>query len=406
MGFLMIHIVHQLRKASGTNAKLAILKSHSDNEEWQSLLVAMYDSSINYYVSAPKDLTFTDNDTSGMFLPLLQLSSRTVSGNRAKQLALECSKQYGEIFRLVLGRSLKCGVSVSTINKAYPGLVPVFKVMLAKNEPVTEFPVLASIKYDGVRVIARVENGIARLVTRNGKSLHIQSLITDLKNKPDGVYDGELVNGLGKQRDRIIITGAVNKVLKGTATDILDYTYHIFDYLTLAEWDSQICNTPYDLRLSERILKSFPGLYCKICAQEKLDSKEEVQKMFHYMISRDYEGLILRYPQDMHEWRRTPRMIKQKATRSCILVCTDIVEGTSKYEGMVGALVCEGIVDGLSVRVKVGTGLSDFDRDQPAHFYLKNKIDIIFNDIVRAVNAEYHSLFLPVFKRIASKIEI
>ena len=39
-------------------------------------------------------------------------------------------------------------------------------------------------------------------------------------------------------------------------------------------------------------------------------------------------------------------------------------EGTGKNLGRLGALVCEGVDNGRSIRVNVGSGLSDLDRDQ------------------------------------------
>ena len=86
-------IVHQLRQAKGTNTKLAILKRHSSNEDWLNVLKAMYDSSINYYVSAPKDNSFVDSiDVPAMLIGLRMLSERRVTGNKARDHALHLSR--------------------------------------------------------------------------------------------------------------------------------------------------------------------------------------------------------------------------------------------------------------------------------------------------------------------------
>ena len=157
------------------------------------------------------------------------LSSRHYPGNAARNFALECSQTYGEIFRLILGGSLRAGVSVTTINSVYPGLIDTFKVMLAKDTDAIRYPILASTKYDGVRLIAFVKPlGDVVLKTRQGKVLHIESLEKQLSSQVAGVYDGELVEGNGKQAGRTGITGSVNKCLKGSATDIENYTFCIF----------------------------------------------------------------------------------------------------------------------------------------------------------------------------------
>ena len=107
-----IKIVQKLRMAKGGNAKLKILKEHEDNEHWKQILLAMYDESINYYVSAPSDLTFVEENINitEMLYDLNELANRTYTGNAAREVAKEGSQKYGEIYRLVLDGTLKAGV--------------------------------------------------------------------------------------------------------------------------------------------------------------------------------------------------------------------------------------------------------------------------------------------------------
>ena len=245
---MQIKIVHELRKVKGRNAKLDILRKYKDDGLWKNILVAMYDDSINYYVSAPSDTTFTDGDCEGMFSALYALSNRSVTGNAARELARNTSRAYGEIFRLVLKGSLNAGVSIKTINAAYPCLIPTFDVMLAEKNRPEVFPVWSSIKYDGVRVVITVMGGSVKIQTRSGKVLIIDSLIDSMSKQADGVYDGELVMGDGLQISRTGITGEVNRVLKGTSTEIIGYTFCIFDKLSLTEWSDQDCPRGYAAR--------------------------------------------------------------------------------------------------------------------------------------------------------------
>jgi len=46
------------------------------------------------------------------------------------------------------------------------------------------------------------------------------------------------------------------------------------------------------------------------------------------------------------------------------LEVTDVEEGTGRNEGKLGALVCEGIDDGKAIKVNVGSGFSDDNRDE------------------------------------------
>jgi DNA ligase-1 len=392
--------------ARGTNAKLRVLEKHKDNVHWKRALYYMYDTSKNYYCSPPNDLTFIDTEIVNydqMFNLLDALSSGEFRGKVGKSMALQGSRDYGEILRLIMGGSLKSGVSTTSINKVYKNLIPTYPLMLAENAEVTRFPVWASTKFDGVRLIVRVENGKVTPRTRAGKFLDLQSLIISMKSLPNGVYDGELIMGNGRQASRTKITGAVNRILNGQMTDISGYTYQIFDYLTIAEWDMQYCDRPLLTRYSELNDISFSDEYIKRIEHKELLIPSDIDDMFKDHIARGFEGLILRYMDDPYVWKRSTMLIKQKATYTAVLRCADVIEGKGKFETLVGALVCEGMVEhnnkDVFVRVKVGTGLNDFDREAGAHSYIDHEIEVDYNDVVKAENNDYYSLFLPVYKR-------
>jgi len=400
----MIKIVHALRRCKGSNAKITVLRSHFNNEDWKRVLVAMYDSSINYGISAPNDNSFVDEDTDvdAMLEHVNWLSSRTVTGNAARFHALQGSQDFGEIYRLILGGSLRCGVSVTTINRAYPGLIPTFEVMLAKDVQVTKFPCIASTKYDGVRLLAFVdgEGGVA-LKLRSGKRIRIRSLNIAMRLQPAGVYDGELVHGDGLQEGRTKITGDVNRCLKGTSTDIEDYTFCIFDMLEHDEWTEQQCSRGYGERLNTMNKSLVQSASVRIADMYAVDDLWQVDMFYANRLDKGYEGVIVRYSADPYVWGRSDKLIKKKATNECMLECVDTTEGTGKYEGMIGALMCEGVVNGKEVHVKLGSGLTDHDREMDHSYYVGKDIDVLYNDITLADKAIYHSLFLPRFKRVA-----
>jgi len=421
----MINIIHQLRMAKGSLAKQAILREHTENEDWKTFLKLTYDESINYYISAPADNTFVPEvNFHEMVADLTLLSNRTYTGNAARDFARQGSRNYGELFRIVLDGSLKAGVSTTSINKAYPNLISVFKMMLAKDVEVVRFPCIISTKYDGVRLLAFVYNDVAMngpgenkllatkvvLKLRSGKVIYIKSLVEHMAKQPPGVYDGELVSGDGLQAGRTTITGQVNKCLRGTATDITDYTFCIFDLLTHQEWDTETCDRPYQYRLKALHFGLEQSSSVIFAAMATAYSVEEVNARYLTLLSHGYEGLIVRYLDDSYTWdtssKRSGLMVKKKATNECVLECWDVTEGTGKYEGMIGALHCRGEVDGKEVKVKLGSGLSDRDREQEPNYFIGKSIDVLYNDITLAKGSMVHSLFLPRFKRIAGDYNV
>jgi DNA ligase 1 len=394
----MIRIIHELRIAKGTNNKKKILRRHSDNEDWKAFLRSTYDTSINYYTSSPQDTTFVSDpiNMNSFLSDLYMLASRKYTGNAAKAHAIRMSREYGELARLALNGSIDAGVSTTLINDAYPGLIPEFKVMLARDIPVTSYPILGSTKYDGVRLLAFVREGSTELVLRSGKQIFIESLVNAFSFHTDGVYDGELVAGDGKLKERTGITGSVNKCLKGTMDDIDNYSFMVFDYVTHDDWQDQESKWTYENRYN--MIKGMPtNSKVKVADQVVLHNKDIVESLYAERIRNGYEGLILRYPEDPYVWDRSNLLIKKKAITTGVVECVGYKEGTGKYTGMIGSLLCKGVVEGKEVVVNIGSGMSDYDREKVG-YYEGKKIEVLYNSIVS--DGKGFSLFLPRFKRI------
>lgn len=406
----MINIVHELRRARGKNAKLEILKKHSDNFHWLRYLQYVYDDSINYYVSAPAAGHFVhDLDVSAMFESLEALKDGKYKGNAARSFVQDCSYDYGELFRLALKRNINAGVSYGLLDIAYPDLIYQFKVMLAEDQQLSQsnLPAWASIKYDGVRLVIRVESGFVAIYTRSGKLLNLTSLAKQMSVQNDGWYDGELVTGNGKQSDRTKITGYVNKILKGTADDIdVPYKFCIMDIIPLEDWDKRHSVIPYLTRYSELNDNLIIDKNIMIIDQTEVNSLEEINSMFDGLLVAGFEGIILRWPQDTYRWDRSTDLTKKKAIKEGIADCTGINEGSGKYLGLIGSLQCKAILEGKEVRFNVGSGLSSADVEEDPSYFVGKRIEIEYNDIVKSDKNDYYSVFLPRFKRVLGNVDI
>jgi DNA ligase-1 len=77
-----------------------------------------------------------------------------------------------------------------------------------------------------------------------------------------------------------------------------------------------------------------------------------------------YEGIMIKDVDASYECKRSHSWLKQKPFIEVSLEIVDVEEGTGKNAGRLGALVCAGVDDGRSIRVNVGSGLSDHDRDE------------------------------------------
>jgi len=406
-----IRIVHELRRARGTNRKLEILEEHKDNEIWQRVLQYTYDGRISYGVSPPHNVNFDATEIDeGFFLSLDRLANREVTGHQAKVGVMTLSEKYGDIIRLVLGRSLKAGVSVTSINKVMPGLIFQFKTMKGVDTPIPSYPVLASTKYDGVKVFVYVMNEGIQLLTSSGALFRLYALENEFRNSSFGVYEGELVKNLGTQEERSYITGLLNSLLAGNKRDTIKFKYRPYDFLTWTEWENKVGINPFSARYSmlhqnhEQTIGDSAFVFP--VEQVNIKTKEAFEVMFDGHISAGYEGLIARYSTDVYEWtgdKRTDRLIKKKAIQEAVLRCIDYTPHSNPNKGYVGSLFCEGFVidktyGKVFVTVNVGSGLGKKEIMTPPDMFIGEYIEIMYNSATETEDG--YSLFLPRFKRI------
>jgi ATP-dependent DNA ligase len=96
------------------------------------------------------------------------------------------------------------------------------------------------------------------------------------------------------------------------------------------------------------------------------------------------------------ENKRSKSLIKFKGELECDLLVVDWEEGTGKNVGRLGALVLESACGG--VRVNVGTGFSDADRNGiTAANSVGRIVAIKYNARITDKKSAVASLFLPVF---------
>jgi DNA ligase-1 len=106
---------------------------------------------------------------------------------------------------------------------------------------------------------------------------------------------------------------------------------------------------------------------------------------------------LLKSKEHIWEDKRSVGLIKMKSIKDADLEVIGWVEGTGKYVGMLGALVCRSS-DGL-VEVSIGSGFSDAQRKTFTRKATVGRIvEILYNErITSRDRTETDSLFLPRF---------
>lgn len=342
-----------------------------------------------------------------MFVLLNLLASRELSGNEARSRIDKFAKTHGDLIKLICNKDLDCGVSAVTLNKVFgEHFIPKFNIQLAKEVDIDKLtmPILGQLKYNGARVITLVQDGVVTFKSRGGHEFGYPELREIIRKgfEPGENYmlDGELTFGDSQGSDHTAVSGMINSAIKGTPVrNNLGLIYHVFDSMPLEEFNASKCNRLYDERLS-LVVKHVDNIgspKVQVATTYGFQSKEDINRQYEHLLSLGYEGLILKYKTHKYTFKKNANWIKMKATETADLLCVDYQEGKGKYEGMIGALICEGKVKGKDVIVSVGSGLNDNDRSISPNHYVGKIIEVDYNKVIQDSKTSGWSLFLPRF---------
>ena len=316
----------------------------------------------------------------------LGLSRRDFTGHDARdaiELALSASTkaQWNGWYRRILIKDLRCGVSEKTINKvlkSFPNIpaVPVFECMLAHDGAGHEKKVvgkkLLEPKLDGVRVITIVNatNKTAVMYSRNGKLLENFTHITNAIEanielfERSMVLDGEMVSSS--------FQALMKQVHRKSDVQSEDARLMLFDILPVSEF--QAGKSTLGQRRRSNLLLSMKDVFDKIGnidiipqTEVDLDSmvgQVEFKNYNQNAIDAGFEGIMIKDVDAKYECKRTVSWLKMKPFITVDLTIVAVEEGTGKNQGRLGALICEGTDNNKFIRVNVGSGLTDEQRDE------------------------------------------
>lgn len=420
--------IDALKAKTKATDKINILKNISTSPyeaDFLRILTATYNPYINFYIkniplnydNVPGKNDITDPNSLEI---LRKLSSREITGNAAKtelfRLYRNLTKDSRFILEKIIDKSFDCGISIKTINKVWPGKIPEFNVMLChplndNTESKLVYPVYAQVKYDAARINIIVKDNKVRYFTRNGKEYLIENYVLDnnfllMAHGEDVVFDGELFkNDSGRLNSNAVAT----KFVRGTASadDHLNVRIVLWDVIPLNDFIQGKGNVSYEKRFNELtkmydIYKVGNKLFSESDINISLAETHEFNKFIDVIkfnedcIVKGLEGIIVKNKHSVWEAKRSYNTLKMKEELESELKVIGIAEGTGKYEGLCGALICSS-EDGL-VNVSVGTGLNDNQRElykpDNKNAIINKIITVRHNGIISNVSGAY-SLYLP-----------
>jgi DNA ligase 1 len=114
-----------------------------------------------------------------------------------------------------------------------------------------------------------------------------------------------------------------------------------------------------------------------------------------------FEGIMIKAVDAPYECKRSSFWMKWKPVMTVDLNIIGFEEGTGRNSGRLGAIICEGVDNDRNIRVNVGSGLSDADRDEYWHSRndLLGRVVEVAADAVTQNQDGTYSLRFPRFVR-------
>lgn len=421
----VLDILHELEATTSKNKKIEILTKHANNSYLWDVIKLALDPFTQFYI---RKIPVYTHESSKEFLDdafehLEQLSSRKVTGNKAidclTYILSNTAPDDALVIERIISKDLKCGVNIGTVNKVKPNFIFEYPVMLCSKLEQRlldkfKFPAIVQHKLDGMRfnAIVKSSTNTVEFRSRSGKILDFNGLLEQdflyLAFGKDVVYDGELLIAKSDNtyEDRKIGNGILSRANKGklSVADSEQVRVVLWDTIPYDDFIKHKSKVPYITRFADLSL----GLanYSKHCGARGLvkriqladtgsvDNLNDVYETFKIYLDQGHEGIILKEANGIWEFNRVQHQIKFKGELECDLEVIDWVEGSNKYEGLLGALVCS-TEDGL-LKVSVGSGFSDLQRQNIDRSIIGKIITVKYNE--RITNkAGDESLFLPIF---------
>lgn len=433
-------VIKLIGNTSSTNDKLYLLKKNENVPGLKEILKFIYNPYCKTGISdkkLEKTKCFDVPVTECTYQDAIEYFKKNQTGADADiffaaKFIYNQEPEARELAKAIVTQDLKIGVTATSLNKAYgKDFIPKIGCMLGTlygdvGPQKTKWPCIVTEKLDGIRRIIIKENGVVRCYSRSGhEDVGLVEIIEEAKYLPDNmVYDGELL-AKGVFKDSIALRQATNSIAnsKGNKTGL---TFNVFDMIPLDEFMSGVSKwsaLDRKIRLAATFRDESVGLLTDdvwkaiCCYGVELNFEHikpvpilglvkgmyEVEPIVASIWARGGEGVMLNTSTGKYEIKRSKDLLKVKHTEEHTLKVVDMIEGTGKFEDMLGALV----VEYKGNKLGVGSGFTDSQR---LHIW-RNQSEFIgaqveietFGESKNALGEV--SLNCPIFKRFVGEVE-
>lgn len=215
-----------------------------------------------------------------------------------------------------------------TVKNALAAVEPMLAFPIEKKEKYVKFPALAQPKLDGLRCIAIIAQGKARLFSRTQKEYttvpHIVKELETLYADATIILDGEIYSHQFKDDFNSITHLAKRDDVHEDSTAL---EYHVYDVVGPGGFRDR-----YNVRV---------GKYVRAVNTVDVFSREDLEEYQATCVENGYEGAMLRNPTGEYENKRSSNLLKVKTFQDMECKILGVEEGAGKLMGAVGAFVME-----------------------------------------------------------------
>lgn len=415
-------ILEKIKNTSSNNEKQAILEQNKNNELLKEILKFVYNPYFKTGLSSKKikkKITPTeyrlllqpDNSITYIFNYLKDHNTGTDQDIAHVQWYIRnYSEGCPEIVEEILTQNLKIGMTAKSINKVWNNLIPEFNVMLADKywEKIDKLEqekprILVTQKLDGMRCTTIKLGDKINLMSRSGQLMTgFVEIEHELRELPDGVYDGEILADLSIDNSLDLFASTVSAA-RTKDTKKKNMTYNVFDYVKKVEefvtgmFSESCAQRKQNL---ENILKKAHCNYIKYVEvlYDGEYNSDIIDKLLNKALSLQQEGIMLNIADAPYQKKRTTDILKVKKMNTVDLFVTNVFEGKGKYKGTLGGVV----VEYKGQPVGVGSGFSDIQRKmiwEHPESIIGKLIEVQYFEESKDKNGK-PSLRFPVFKKI------
>lgn len=414
--------IQNIRSENGRIKKSLILKEYLNDEGFCEFIKHVFNFKKNYYIEEMPEFEQSDFKstlpTIISYLNVLAMKNSCTDEEKNTLIKFAASdKDLYEVTKMLISKSLNCGVGVKTVNSVKPNLItiqPYMRCSQIDQMPKISCPCFVQEKMNSEFITVEKHNNSICYKTRSGNILHLNGIFDNYFNNlkvfqiSECVFLGEiLVVGIdGKYLMREAANGIINKALRGTLSEYEIGSIH------LVLWDIVNYNHYYNIDSVDKVkylyrfnflkelLVQNPANNIKLVPYIIAKNHSEVFEFLDNILSQEKEGIIVKDFDNLFENGTSPSQVKIVPIREADLriVKWNYGEKNKKYAGCLGSISLES--EDELVQVDCGIGFSDKLRGYLGYDNLNKPINGIDPDIKKFWDNQIGKIVSVTYKEI------